>query len=266
MKLSTMLRDESGAALLLAILFTLIINGIALTLFATASGEISSSGSQVMAADCFSVAEAGVNIGLLRIKALMEANDPIDPSVPFMRPPFNLASEGGVSDDTLSIDEYKFYDLVALRELDDTTLGSIRTGYVNTTLQNFSAPIEGFFMPETSNPDAFQTYLAGAEPVYSGLVDTGESTLLRGWRVFLMNDNDHDDKTALLVSVGYLLDPANNLLYQKRIELNVYIHGMDMGKKPDPTGQVTSSERGARTGRFRVTSDLEQPVSSYDLR
>lgn len=266
MNMMKYLKDESGAALLMAILFTLIVNGIALTLFATASAEISSSGSQVLAADCFSVAEAGINIGLLRIKALMEANDPIDPSVPFMRPPFNLTSEGGASDETLGIDEYRFYDLVALREIDDTTLSTIRSEYSDTTLQTFSAPIEGFFMPETSNPDAFQTYLSGAEPVYSGLVDTGESTLLRGWRVYLMNDNDHDDKTALLVSVGYLLDPANNLLYQKKIELNVYIHGMDMGKNPDPTGQVTSSERGARTGRFRVTSDLEQPVSSYDLR
>lgn len=270
MKIKTYLRkmrtDESGAALLLSILFTLIINGIALTLFATTSREVVSSNSQVVYNDSFNVADAAVNVGLLRIKALMEANDPIDPSVPFERPPFSLTSEGAVDDDTLTIDEYRFFDLVTLTALDDSSLSTIRANYIDTSTETFSAPIDGFFTPQTSNPVDFDAFLTGAEPVYSSLLDTGESARLRGWRIYLQNDNDRDDKTALLVAIGYLLDPQNNVLYQKRIEVDVYIHGVDLGKSPDPTGQVTSSERGAKTGRFRVTSDLEQPVESFDLR
>ena len=92
------------------------------------------------------------------------------------------------------------------------------------------------------------------------------SAVQRAWRLYLVNDNDHDDKTALLVSVGYVMDVRNNVLYQKRIEASVYIHGQDLGRQPDPSGQISSSARGARTGRFRVSSDLDQPVDSFDIR
>ena len=259
-------KDERGAALILAILFTLIINGIAMTLFVTSSGEMDSSISQVISRDSFNVAEAGLNIGLLRIKALMEANDPIDPSTPFMRPPFNLTSEGGVADENLALSEYAYYDLVTLEPLGSSALATIETTYIDDETNTYKHSIDGFFTPETSNPDVMEAYMSGAEPLYTSLVDTGSSALLRGWRIYLSNDNDRDDKTALLVSVGYLLDVSNNVLYQKKVEATVYIHGLDIGKQPDPSGQLTSSALGARTGRFRVTSSLEAPVSSYDIR
>ena len=260
------MRDEHGAALILAILFTLIINGIAMTLFVTSSGEMESSVSQMIAQDSFNVAEAGLNIGMLRIKALMEANDPIDPSTPFMRPPFALTSEGSVSDENLALSDYSYYDLVTLEPLGSGAIAQIQTSYIDDTTNTYTHTIDGFFTPETSNPDVMEAYLTGAEPLYTSLVDTGSSTVLRGWRVYLRNDNDRDDKTALLVSVGYLLDVTNNVLYQKKVEATVYIHGLDIGSDPDPSGQLTSSALGARTGRFRVTSSLEAEVSSYDIR
>ncbi len=261
--------NERGVALIMAILFSLIINGVALTLYATSSNELSSSSSQIIAQDSFNVAEAGLNIGLLRIKALMEANDPIDPSTPFMRPPFNLTSEGGVADDNLTLSNYQYFDLVKLEPLDSSAVDEIQSSYIDGATDSFTGPIDGFFTPETSNPDLmalYAPYKSGAEPLYTSLIDTGSSALLRGWRVYLMNDNDRDDKTAKLVSVGYLFDINNNVLYQKKVEASVYIHGLDIGKQPDPSGQLTSSARGARTGRFRVTSSLDAPVSSYDIR
>jgi len=260
---SIYLKDDSGVALILAILFTLIINGIAMTLFVT---SLDSSSSQIISQDSFNVAEAGLNIGLLRIKALMEANDPIDPSTPFMRPPFYLASEGGITDDNLKLSDYRYYDLVRLEPLSDSALSSITSEYIDDTTNTYLGSIDGFFTPETSNPDVMEAYLTGAEPLYTSLIDTGNSALLRGWRIYLCNDNDRDDKTALLVSVGYLLDVRNNVVYQKKVEASVYIHGLNIGKKPDPSGQLTSSARGARTGRFRVASSLDAPVSSYDIR
>ncbi|HUX07896.1 MAG TPA: PilX N-terminal domain-containing pilus assembly protein [Acidobacteriota bacterium] len=261
--------NERGTALILAILFSLIINGVALTLYVTSSNELSSSSSQVIAQDSFNVAEAGLNIGMLRIKALMEANDPIDPSTPFTRPPFALASEGGVADDNLNMTDYRYFDLVRLVPLNASAVAEIQSNYIDGTTNTFTGPIDGFFTPETSNPDLmtlYAPYKSGAEPLYTSLIDTGSSALLRGWRVYLMNDNDRDDKTAKLVSVGYLFDISNNVLYQKKVEAIVYIHGLDVGRQPDPSGQLTSSARGARTGRFRVTSSLEAPVSSYDIR
>jgi hypothetical protein len=247
-------------------MFSLVMNGIALTLFATSMNESVSSVSQVLATDSFNVAEAGLNLGLLRVKALMEANDPIDPSAPFSLPPFNLASEGAVDDDKLDLSQYQYFDLVSLNPLGDSAIAQIASSYCDDLLGVHTSPIDGFFIPETSNPDLFRTYLTGAEPVYSNIIDTGQSTALRGWRIYLANDNDSDDKTARLVAVGYLLDPTNNLLFQKKIEAKIYIHGQDRGKSHDPSGQATSSERGARTGKFRVTSDMAQPVNSYDLR
>lgn len=262
-----LIKNDSGAALLIAILFSLIINGIALTLFATSRSEAVSSVSQVVASDTFNVAEAGINIGLLRIKALMEANDPIDPDFPFSSPPFNLSSEQVTGSETLNINEYSYFDLITLAPLDDSTKTAINTNFIDTDLQTYTNSIDGFFTPETSNPVLFNTYLTGAEPVYSALVDTGDNTLLRGWRVYIRNDNDNDDRSATLVSVGYLLDPVNDLLFQKKIEATIFIHGRKLGKDHDPSGQVTSSETGARTGRFRVTSSVDQlNISSYDLR
>lgn len=258
------LRSESGAALLLAILFSLIINGIALTLFATSREETVSSNSMVVADSSFNVAEAGLNIGLLRLKALVEANDPIDASKPFSDNPFKLETE--TDGDTLTIDEFRYFDLVSLTPLSDSSLSAITANNIDAVAEVYTAPIEGYFVAETSNPDMFGAYLSGAVPVYSSLVDTGENTLLRGWRIYIANDNDGIDKTARLVSVGYMVDPSNNVLYQKKIEAKVYIHGKDNEGSTDMSGQVTSSERGARTGKFRVTSDLAQPVNSYDLR
>jgi hypothetical protein len=269
MRTKTTIGKEHGTALILAVLFSLIINGVAMTLFVTSSNELSSSNSQVISQDSFNVAEAGLNIGLLRIKALMEANDPIDPSTPFMRPPFNLASEGGVSDENLKLSEYRYFDLIRLEPLSDSAVSQIASSFVDDVTNTYTKQIEGFFTPETSNPDLmslYAPYQSGAEPLYTALIDTGGSTLLRGWRVYLSNDNDRDDKTAKLVAVGYLLDVTNNVLYQKKVEATVYIHGLDIGKQPDPSGQLTSSALGARTGRFRVTSSLEAPVSSYDIQ
>lgn len=257
---------EAGAALLLAILFTLIINGIALTLFATSSSEMASSSSQVIGQDSFNVAEAGINIGLLRVKALMEAHDPVDPSTPFSRPPFNLSSEGAVGDDNLALSEYSYFDLVTLEPLPESSLTQIRYGLVDDVTNTYTSSIDGYFTPESSNPDEISAYLTGAEPTYLALIDMDGSAVQRAWRLYLVNDNDHDDKTALLVSVGYVMDVRNNVLYQKRIEASVYIHGQDLGRQPDPSGQISSSARGARTGRFRVSSDLDQPVDSFDIR
>jgi hypothetical protein len=261
-----MKKNEKGAALLMAILFTMILNGIAMTLFVTSSGEKTSSSSHVVAYEAFNVAEAGLNVGLLRVKALMEANDPIDPDTPFMRPPFYLETEAIVGTDNLRLDEYRYFDLAALEPLSDAARNQINSSYINATYNTYLSSIDGFFTPQTSNPELFTAYLSGAEPEYISLLDTGESQFLRGWRIYLSNDNDSDDKTALLISVGYILDLRNNVLYQRKIEAKIYIHGMDLGKQPDPTGQITSSARGAATGRFRVSSDLDQPVSSYDLR
>lgn len=257
---------EKGAALMLAILFSLIINGIAITLFVTSKNELSSSNSQIVAQDSFNIADAGLNIGLLRIKALMEANDPVEPTNPFAQSPFKLASEGGAGDENLTLDDYRYFDLVRMEPLGAAALGDIQAHYIDPATNTYTLSIDGFFTPETSNPDEMYAYMSGAEPLYNFLLDTGDSAVLRGWRIYLSNDNDSDDKTALLVSVGYLLDIENNVVYQKKVEASVYIHGLDVGKSPDPTGQVTSSARGARTGRFRVATDSDQPSSSYDLR
>lgn len=262
MRLFKQLGSDSGAALLLAIMFSLIINGIALTLFATSREETVSSNSMVVADSSFNVAEAGINIGLLRMKAIVEANDDaMEPANPFTGVPFALESEGAI---TLALDQYRYFDLVTLTPLSDSDRNLISTNNIDAVAGIYTAPIDGYFVPETSNPDLFNDYLSGA--VYSPLIDTGSYALLRGWRVYLVNDNDSDDKTAKLVSIGYMIDPSNNVLYQKRIEATVYIHGDKDGGSTDPTGQVTSSERGSRTGRFRVTSDLAQPVNSFDLR
>jgi hypothetical protein len=269
MVIRNMIKDERGVALILAILFSLIINGVAITLFVTSSNELSSSNSQVISQDSFNVAEAGLNIGLLRIKALMEANDPIDPSTPFMRPPFNLASEGSVADENLQLSDYRYFDLITLEPLSESAISQISSSCVDDATNTYTKPIDGFFTPETSNPDLmalYAPYLSGSAPIYTSLIDTGGNVLLRGWRVFLSNDNDRDDKTAKLVAIGYLLDVTNNVLYQKKLEATVYIHGLDIGKQPDPSGQLTSSALGARTGRFRVTSSLDAPVSTYDIR
>lgn len=261
------LRNESGAALLMAILFSMITNGIALTLFATSSGESYSSQSQVVAADTFNVADAAVNIGMLRIKALMEANnDSLDTDSPFSTPPFNLAVEGYETEDTLTIDQYGYFDLVTMAPLDDTAKSKIVADCIDIPTETYTHSIDSFFKPQTSNPARFNAFQAGAEPVYTAIIDAGDSALLRGWRIYLRNDNDGQSKTAMLVAVGYILDPLNNLMYQKKLELRIIIHGKSDDKSPDPRGQVTSSETGARTGKFRVTSDLTQPVSSYDLR
>ena len=257
------LRNESGAALLMAILFSMITNGIALTLFATSSGASSSAQSQVVAADSFNVADAAVNIGLLRVKALMEANDKLSPGQPFAEAPFALEVEGS---NPLEIDDYRYFDLVTMAPLPDDLRTKINSNYIDIPTESYIANIDSFFVPQTSNPARFNAFQAGAEPVYNAIIDAGDSALLRGWRIYLRNDNDDNDKTAVLVAVGYLLDPLNNLMYQKKLELNIFIHGKSDGPSPDPAGQVTSSEKGARTGKFRVTSDLTQPVSSYDLR
>lgn len=270
MMTSAKLRKDGGAALLMAIFFTLIINGVAMTLFVTSSNELSSSMSQVHSQDSFNIAEAGLNIGLLRIKAIietMETTDPIDPSTPFSRPPFELAGEGIEGEDKLTIDDYRYFDLVTMEPLSDGFHGQIAGGYVDATTDTYTRPVDPFFTPEASNPDLMSGLSAsGVTALYNQLLWTGNAGVLRAWRVFLVNDNDRDDKTALLVSIGYLLDPRNNVVFKKRVEAKVFIHGLDLGKDPDPTGQLTSSARGARTGRFRVTSDLDQPVRAYDIR
>jgi hypothetical protein len=255
--------DDSGAALLMSIMFTLIISGLALTLFATTSREVYSSNSQVVYNDSFNTADAAANIGMLRIKAIMEANDPIEAEAPFERPPFSLAIEGGLAD-SIGIREYKCYDIVSERTISFT---DIDESFFDEATGTFQASIEGFFEMEATNPVKFGEYLKGAvSSEHNKHLDTGESALLRGWRIYLQNDNDGDGKTALLVAIGYLLDPQNNMLYQKRIEVNVYIHAQKRGQDPDPTGQVTNSQSGAKTGRFKIETDLEDPVDSYDLR
>lgn len=252
--------------MLLAILFSLIINGIAITLFVTTSNELKSSASHVVANEAFNVAEAGLNIGLLRIKAVMEAHDPIEPGTPFIGEPFELASEEAAGSANLTISQFRYFDLVTLAPLPSSTVAQINSGYVDTHTDTYTGSIDGFFKPQTSNPALFEQYLSGAEPEYRDLLDTGESQILRAWRLFLVNNDDGNDKTATLVSVGYILDLRNNVMYQRRVEATVYIHGMDVAKQTDPTGQLTSSSRGARTGRFRVEGDASQPVSSYDLQ
>lgn len=256
--------DESGAALLMAIMFTLIINGIALTMFATTSNEMESSNSSVIASDSFNVAEAGLNLGLLRLKAMMEANLNLDPTSPFCDEPFNLALENTAN--VFMLSDIRYFDLVRMAPLDSAALDQIKSSYIDDTTATYIRPIDGFFLPECSNPDQLKTYLTGAEPIYSSVMDTGESALLRGWRVYIANDNDKDDKTAVLVSIGYLLDTKNDVLYKKRIEATVYIHGVDLSKKPNPTGQVSSSPTGAQTGRFRVDTQGGVGESTYDLR
>jgi len=254
------IQDDSGAALIMSILFTLIINGLALTLFATTSREVMSSNSQVVYNDSFNTAEGAVNIGLLRIKALMEIHDPIDPENPFSSQPFLLAYEDA-GDASLAINEYSFYDLVA-----NEVVTSVGSEYYDVDLQEFTGSIAGHFQAQTSNTELSSDYLSGSTHAYGDMLDVGESTVLRGWRIFLQNNNDGDNKTALLVAIGYIIDPRNDVVYQKRIELDVYIHGRSGGEEPDPEGQVTSSETGARTGRYRVSTDLNEPVDSYNLR
>ena len=257
---------ESGAALLLAIFFTLILNGIAVTLFVTTSNELSSSASQVAAYDSFNVAEAGLNVGLLRLKALVEANEPIEAAAPFSNPPFDLEPEGVAGTGNLSLDQFRYFDLVTNEQLSSSAYAQISGSYIDAQTNTYTSSIDGFFKPQTSNPEMFTAYMAGVEPEYRSLLDTGETDVLRGWRVYVCNDNDGDDKTALLVSVGYILDMRNDVLYQRRVEAQVYVHGLELGKQPDPTGQISSSARGAKTGRFRVTPDSDQPVSGYSLR
>jgi hypothetical protein len=258
-------QDDSGLALVMSIMFTLVITGLALTLYATTFEDNSSSVSQVTNADCFNMAEAGLNVGLMRVRSIVTTYATVDEASVFSSPPFNLEEESeGV--ESIEITNYGYFDLVAMTPLPQTSKSKINNGYVDPYFQTYIRSIDGFFKPETSNPDGFSAYLAGAEPVYSTLVDIGGRTYVRGWRIYLHNDNDMNDNTATLISVGYVLDPASSMVYSKKIEAKVYMQSEKDTKDVDLASQVTGSETGASTGKFRVDIDDSSVVESTSVR